>query len=193
MRPKYLHSSSFPGPFVLHVTLQNLPTYPPHSPVLSHAKSLAPSALANISPLKSALSAHTDNFDASWEVLSSSFREIHTKNASHLSYEELYRHAYRIILTKRGELLYQRFQEFERHWLSTEVQPWISNHLTPHLLRSASGSAEGTSANERRAAGETFMKGLRQAWKDHQLCVGMLSDVLMYLVLHIRPKTHFTR
>ena len=43
------------------------------------------------------------DFDSMWDVLASSLREIHTKNASKLSFEELYRNAYKLVLKKRGE------------------------------------------------------------------------------------------
>jgi cullin 3 len=39
-----------------------------------------------------------------------------------------------------------------------------------------------TSPNERRVAGEKFLKGLKQSWGDHQVCMSMLADVLMYMV-----------
>jgi cullin 3 len=41
-----------------------------------------------------------------WSALSSAIREIHNQNASSLSYEELYRNAYNLVLHKHGELLY---------------------------------------------------------------------------------------
>ncbi|KAF2001476.1 Cullin-domain-containing protein [Amniculicola lignicola CBS 123094] len=120
------------------------------------------------------------DFENTWGTLASAFREIHTKNASRLSYEELYRHAYRVVLKKKGEDLYKRVLGFERDWLSTEVHNSIQALLTPNLLVSA--QAVGTSnTNERRVAGEKFLKGLRQAWGDHQVCMSMLADVLMYM------------
>jgi cullin 3 len=36
-----------------------------------------------------------------WAELSASLREIHTKNASKLSFEELYRNAYKLVLKKK--------------------------------------------------------------------------------------------
>ncbi|KAK3096345.1 hypothetical protein LTR53_019370, partial [Teratosphaeriaceae sp. CCFEE 6253] len=38
-----------------------------------------------------------------------------------------------------------------------------------------------STGNERRQAGETFLKALKGAWEDHQVCMGMLTDVLMYM------------
>lgn len=121
------------------------------------------------------------DFEQTWSVISSAFQEIHTKNASRLSYEELYRHAYRVVLKKKGEELYERVTKNEHDWLSSTILPSLRTLFSPNLLASAH-SGSGTTTNERRVAGEKFLKGLRQAWNDHQICQSMLADVLMYMV-----------
>lgn len=126
------------------------------------------------------------DFDNTWATIEAAFREIHTKNASKLSYEELYRNAYRIVLKKKGEQLYDKVHDFERGWLASEVRASIQQLLSPNLLADAQG-AGSTSPNERRVAGEKFLKGLKQAWGDHQVCMSMLADVLMYMVSAPRP------
>ena len=122
------------------------------------------------------------DFDTSWNVLSSSLREIHTKNASKLSFEELYRNAYKLVLKKRGETLYLRVKEFEEEWLAHEVQPRIISVLSPTILPTTSGSSAITTANEKRAVGDKLLHALKQAWEDHNLCMNMTTDVLMYMV-----------
>lgn len=122
------------------------------------------------------------DFEGSWKVLSSSLREIHTKNASRLSFEELYRNAYKIVLKKKGEVLYDRVKSFEQEWLSGQVRERIKTLITASLVSNTDEGAAGTSANERRAAGERFLRGLKQAWEDHQVCMNMTTDVLMYMV-----------
>ena len=42
-----------------------------------------------------------------WGHLKDAIGEIHKKNASKLSFEELYRNAYNMVLHKHGEVLYQ--------------------------------------------------------------------------------------
>jgi cullin 3 len=133
-----------------------------------------------IRPPRRGLHGDEIDFENTWATIEAAFREIHTKNASKLSYEELYRHAYRIVLKKKGENLYEKVHEFERNWLSTEVRASISQLLSPNLLVDAQ-STGGTTPNERRVAGEKFLKGLKQAWSDHQICTSMLADVLMYM------------
>lgn len=124
---------------------------------------------------------HDVDFDGIWLIIETAFREIHTKNASKLSYEELYRHAYRVVLKKKAESLYKNVCQFEHHWLSNDVLAVIKQRFSPQLLANAE-SLGGTSANERRVAGESFLKGLNEAWGHHQVCMSMIADVLMYLV-----------
>lgn len=121
------------------------------------------------------------DFESMWTVLSSSLREIHTKNASMLSFEELYRNAYKLVLKKKGEPLYLRVQAFEEDWLVNEIRPRILAVLSPTLL-SRHGTADTTTAIEKRVAGETLLRALKQAWEDHNLCMNMTADVLMYMV-----------
>lgn len=132
------------------------------------------------------------DFDNTWVTIEAAFREIHTKNASRLSYEELYRHAYRIVLKKKGEQLYKNVYEFERSWLSSMVRGDIQQLLSPNLLADAQ-SVASTTANERRVSGEKFLKGLKQAWGDHQVCMSMLADVLMYMVRSLNASNFITR
>jgi cullin 3 len=44
--------------------------------------------------------------DTTWVALSKAIAEIHNQNASSLSFEELYRNAYNLVLHKHGDLLY---------------------------------------------------------------------------------------
>jgi cullin 3 len=116
-----------------------------------------------------------------WTAIETAFREIHTKNASSLSYEELYRHAYQVVLKKKGAELYQRVSTFEHDWLSKDVRQSIQAYYSPQLLAN-SQTVVGATASERRVAGEKFLKGLNEAWSHHQVCMSMLADVLMYMV-----------
>lgn len=121
------------------------------------------------------------DFDSSWAVLSSSLHEIHTKNASSLSFEELYRNAYKLVLKKKGEPLYLNVTAFEKQWLIEVIRPRILAAMSPSLLN-RHGVTDSTSAIEKRGAGELLLKSLKNAWDDHLLCMNMTTDVLMYMV-----------
>ena len=121
-------------------------------------------------------------FEETWDVLASSLREIHTKNASKLSFEQLYRNAYKLVLRKKGEQLYNNVHKLEQEWLENTVRPRILRVLPASLLVDHTTASTSENANELRIAGERLMRALRSAWEDHILCMGMTTDVLMYLV-----------
>ncbi|KAF2722386.1 Cullin-domain-containing protein [Polychaeton citri CBS 116435] len=121
------------------------------------------------------------DFDKTWEILRNAFIEIHTKNASLLSFEELYRHAYKIVLKKKGEDLYNRVAQFEQEWLGRTVRTRIVGELHPVMLLRDQQSRTLSSASDRRDKGEKFLKALKESWEDHTICMSMLTDVLMYM------------
>lgn len=134
---------------------------------------------------------HVD-FDATWTELASSLIEIHTKNASKLSFEVLYRNAYKLVLKKRGEELYDRVTELERTRLDNEVRKSVVAAIRPGLLLGGDISHAQDQDNELRVAGERFLRGLRDAWEDHKLCMGMITDVLMYMVRRSRDFNEYS-
>ncbi|KAH8676601.1 Cullin [Tricladium varicosporioides] len=121
------------------------------------------------------------DFDAMWELLRSALREIHEKNASKLSFEQLYRASYKIVLKKLGDRLYDRVKEFEEQWFAAEVMPTIRALITSNLVNITTGGISGATANERRTTGEDFLKGLKASWEDHITVMNMTTDVLMYM------------
>ncbi|MCJ1317377.1 Cullin-3 [Xylographa vitiligo] len=121
------------------------------------------------------------DFEGTWAVLASSLREINTKNPSNLSFEQLYRNAYKLVLKKKGDALYEKVKSFERDWLLNEVQPQILAVLSVSLFAGDGGGSVTTNTNERRVAGERLMKSLKHAWEDHNTGMNMTTDVLMYM------------
>ncbi|KAJ5564254.1 hypothetical protein N7513_000496 [Penicillium frequentans] len=134
-------------------------------------------------PRRGLASSQTDDYDAVWSVLSASLTEIHTKNASTLSFEELYRSAYRIVLMQRGQDLYTHVKEHEQGWLRGTVQKIVTDSISTTLVCAQTQNASELldQSNERRAAGEKFLAVLKEAWEDHQLCMSMITDVMMYM------------
>lgn len=124
----------------------------------------------------------TVDFESIWAILGAALHEIHSKNASRISFEELYRNAYKVVLKKQGEMLYKRVKEFEQDWLVNHVKPKVLEDLSVNLLVGDAAASSTANANEKRAAGEKFLASLKRAWQDHHLCMGMTSDVLMYMV-----------
>ncbi|KAG9837310.1 Cullin-domain-containing protein, partial [Aureobasidium melanogenum] len=134
-------------------------------------------------PRRGVAGANDVDFEETWATLSHAFGEIHTKNASALSFEQLYRAAYKIVLKKKGDDLYKKVADFETQWLSTSVRLDIARTLQANILADAHDSLSDPSATapERREAGTRFLAALKTAWQDHQTSMSMLTDVLMYM------------
>lgn len=90
----------------------------------------------------------------------------------------------------KGEDLYEKVKQLIGNWLQENVQQRVISSILPILLRAQATqhSAEAQDQfNERREAGEKFLGVLKEAWEDHQLCMGMIKDVLMYMVSYLAP------
>lgn len=122
-----------------------------------------------------------DDFQYNWEKLESALRDIHLKNASGLAFEQLYRHAYKIVLKKAGDRLYENVKKFEEQWFTVEVSPPIFKFITKNLINMTLSDVPGSSVVERRAMGEKFLKAIRDAWEEHNTAMNMIADILMYL------------
>ncbi|KAB8345989.1 hypothetical protein FH972_023041 [Carpinus fangiana] len=133
-------------------------------------------------PRKGLTSSSADvDFEETWANVASCLQQMHTKNASHLSFEVIYRWAYKIVLKKMGGTFYDRFQAFERKWLDETVRPNLETLLSPAFTSTTHSTEVPATVNERRIAGETFLRGLTDAFADHQQVMNMTTDVFMYL------------
>lgn len=93
-----------------------------------------------------------------WTLLKNAIQEIQKKNNSGLSFEELYRNAYTMVLHKHGERLYNGLKEVVMHHLQQKVREDVL-----------------------RALNNNFLQTLNQAWTDHQTSMVMIRDILMYM------------
>lgn len=60
-----------------------------------------------------------------WDLLKNAIQEIQRKNNSGLSFEELYRNAYTMVLHKHGEKLYTGLREVVTEHLINKVKKYI--------------------------------------------------------------------
>jgi len=92
-----------------------------------------------------------------WNLLKNAITEIHRQNASGLSFEELYRNSYNMVLHKCGEKLYEGLREVVDEHLK-EVAKTVANSLD-----------------------DDFLVSLNKAWNDHKISMLMIRDILMYM------------
>jgi len=100
-----------------------------------------------------------DRTDAkvTWDVLALAIDEIYNRNASQLSFEELYRNAYNLVLHKHGPILYEGVAEK------------ISTHL------------RATVASLTQQPPELLLEAIGEAWTEHCMTMVMIRDILMYM------------
>mmetsp|Transcript_27729 Transcript_27729/g.70664 ORF Transcript_27729/g.70664 Transcript_27729/m.70664 type:complete len:735 (-) Transcript_27729:440-2644(-) len=110
-----------------------------------------------IEPFRHPISMDPGYADKTWKVLEDAIHEIHNQNASGLSFEELYRNAYNMVLHKHGLRLYNG----------------LVATLTAHLKDIAS-KVEATQ-------GVPFLQELKRRWGDHTHSSQMIRDILMYM------------
>ena len=115
-------------------------------------------SLASSSTVSSSTEAVVD-FDKNWEILQNAISQIQNKNVSNLSYEQLYRKAYLLVIRKHGEQLYEK----------------VAETVKEHLLQQRANLLQ-TSVNA-----EVFMQALLQEWDEHLQSMKFVGDVLMYL------------
>jgi cullin 3 len=105
--------------------------------------------------------------------LAQAIHEIHRKNASNLSYEELYRNAYIMVLQKRADTLYNGVKEV----ISDHLELVAETEVVPAFVKTTDNNAR-MSAD----AGTSFLMTLKRVWNDHTTSMIMIRDILMYMV-----------
>ena len=80
-----------------------------------------------------------------WDALANAIDEIYNRNASQLSFEELYRNAYNLVLHKHGTLLYEG----------------VSEKLNSHLNDTVNKLAETPESS--------LLEEMSTTWSEHQV------------------------
>jgi cullin 3 len=106
------------------------------------------------------IQSHVDDghVDTTWRLLKKAIVDILNKNNSGLSFEELYRNAYTMVLHKYGEKLYDGLKESVNTHLVDVVRPLILD-----------------------AVNTNFLSKLIECWNDHTTAMVMIRDIVMYL------------
>ncbi|KOM31428.1 hypothetical protein LR48_Vigan01g098300 [Vigna angularis] len=106
--------------------------------------------------------------DKTWKILEHAIHEIYNHNASGLSFEELYRNAYNMVLHKFGEKLYSG------------------------LVATMTGHLKDIAQSVEAAQGGSFLEELNRKWNDHNKALQMIRDILMYMDRTYIPSTQKT-
>ncbi|ELU40761.1 ubiquitin ligase SCF complex subunit Cullin [Rhizoctonia solani AG-1 IA] len=115
-----------------------------------------------------------------WEKLSVSIQQIYAKNASSLSFEENYRHAYNLVIAKQGKMLYDGLVKL----ICENLDIFAREKLIPVFPRT---ELDGRDSMEMCQAGELFVKVFREVWDDHESSMSKISDLVKYMSANV-PK-----
>ncbi|CAM6006835.1 unnamed protein product [Sphagnum balticum] len=110
-----------------------------------------------IEPFKHKVEMDPRYAEKTWKILEDAIHEIYNHNASGLSFEELYRNAYNMVLHKYGEKLYSE----------------LVNTMTQHM-RDIAMTVEASQ-------GDLFLEELDAKWHEHNKSLQMIRDILMYM------------
>nr|CDS18270.1 cullin 3 [Echinococcus granulosus] len=103
------------------------------------------------------VSLNEQHISQTWEKLRAAILEIQKMNNTGLSFEELYRNAYTLVLQKHGDLLYNGTKQV----------------VMQHMLRIRESVVENLN--------NKFLSFLNSCWKDHQTAMPMIRDILLYM------------
>lgn len=92
-----------------------------------------------------------------WSLISRAIDEIQSRDSSHLSFEELYRNAYKLVLHKHGSVLYEG----------------VTEKITCHLLTLTKHLASCPEA--------ILLEETIRCWFEHRINMIMIRDILMYM------------
>mmetsp|Transcript_12715 Transcript_12715/g.18225 ORF Transcript_12715/g.18225 Transcript_12715/m.18225 type:complete len:996 (-) Transcript_12715:78-3065(-) len=151
------------------------------------------SASYSIKPFRSYSQMDNTSALATFQSLASAMDEIHNRNASTLSFEELYRNAYNLVLHKHGNLLYEGITERLTVHLRrcggrlVRLQRDIhsgsggggdaSSKINHHLAVHSGGSGGGSDS----LLQYRLLEELSKAWTEHRITMVMVRDIFMYM------------
>ena len=136
-----------------------------------------------IKPFRSYTQMDTTSATQTFSSLASAMDEIHNRNASTLSFEELYRNAYNLVLHKHGTLLYNGVQErLCMHLRDSGNDLLVVARESESSLSTTSGvglrgSSSAGSSNDQ----YKLLIEISKVWKEHRITMVMVRDIFMYM------------
>ncbi|KAG5436949.1 hypothetical protein PCANB_001359 [Pneumocystis canis] len=117
------------------------------------------------------------DWNISWSILSQAIREIYKKNVSILSFEELYRNVYTIVLHKQGDRLYDEVKSLIQGHLEN-----ISNfNIQPVYKKIKTLNQINITNNEAIESGTYYLRTLKNVWDEYIQCTNIISHIMGYM------------
>jgi len=141
-----------------------------------------------ITPFRSYSQMDNTSALATFQSLASAMDEIHNRNASTLSFEELYRNAYNLVLHKHGNLLYEGITERLTVHLRrcggrlVRLQRDIHSGQSAAVVIGGGGDAKSNAITGSDSLLQyRLLEELSKAWTEHRITMVMVRDIFMYM------------
>ncbi|KAL6635913.1 Cullin-domain-containing protein [Neocallimastix sp. 'constans'] len=115
------------------------------------------------------------NSEEYWKKLRNAFYEIFNKNAGELSFEELYRYAYNLVLAKEGKKVYNGTCEL----LEERLKEISSQQIKPAFPVNEPGNKMQSNTEIERDL--DFLKIIKNTWDNHIMAITEIKSLLMYM------------
>lgn len=137
-------------------------------------------------PRKSGSGSSTDPKE-SWKLLEIAIHDIQNKNASKWSFEQLYRLAYNMVLSKNAQFLYTHVHDEIVKHLEVNIRIQLDNIIAEKYENIDHTNTETN--DELNQQGQNFLKSdaaailsfFNKIWDDHLICIWLISQVMMYM------------
>lgn len=117
----------------------------------------APKTKFNFQTLMTRPKGDASTVSSQLQIICNAINEVYNQNSSQLSFEQIYGTAYKLVLQKQGDVLYERLREV------------ISKHLKSSVQRLQNENVSN------------FLAQLVEEWELHRASFQRISDVLMYV------------
>ncbi|GAA5808944.1 hypothetical protein MFLAVUS_002344 [Mucor flavus] len=124
-----------------------------------------------IRPVKRIPIDNTQEYEEGFDVISGAITVIFQQQARELSYELLYRTAYKLTIRQFGERLYHDVEREIAQYLESTAEKTI----VPAFINSSSESSSTADA------GSAFLKTVKKVWDDFTTAINLILQVLYYL------------
>ncbi|RCH98771.1 cullin-3 [Rhizopus azygosporus] len=110
----------------------------------------------------------TQEYEEGFEILSNAIMVIFQKQARELSYELLYRTAYKLTMRQFGEKLYHDVEKV----IADHLEKTAQETIVPAFVHTKTDTAD---------AGASFLKTIKRVWDDYTTAIELILQVLTYL------------
>lgn len=130
---------------------------------------------------------HVVDPNESWKLLQVAIHDIQNKNASKWSFEQLYRLAYNLVLSKNAQYLYNHVHdEIVRHVgdsIRIQLESLISEKYSNNSNKDNDKTTVDTinTLNINKSDSAEILKLFNKLWDDHLISIWLISQVVMYM------------